>query len=42
MIVYIYTARQLQLTLEENDSQHKRKEINSSGTIRLTYFEQRP
>lgn len=42
VIVYIYTAQHLQLTLEKNDSQYTRKEINSSGTIRMTYFEQQP
>jgi hypothetical protein len=42
VIVYIYMAQHLQLTFEKNGSQYTRKEINSSGTIRLTYFEQQP
>jgi hypothetical protein len=42
VIVYIYMAQHLQLTLQKNDNQHTRKEINSSGTIRLTNFEQHP
>jgi hypothetical protein len=41
LCIFIW-GQQLQLTLQKNDSQHNRKEINSSGTIRLTYFEQRP